>query len=68
MIVVTELRRAIPRNPRSGGRPGPEEPPHDHQLPHVVGRVVDRQEQLAQVRLIGAMWRDGDEINPSVSR
>ena len=55
-------------SPRLGGRPGPEEPPHDHQLPHVVGSVVDHQEQLAQVRLIGAMWRDGDEINPSVAR
>jgi hypothetical protein len=51
----------------SGG-PGAKEPPRNHQLPQVVGGVVERQEQLAEVRLIGAVRRDGDEIDPSVSR
>ena len=63
-----ELARKLLAYLGLGGGPSAKEPPHDHQLPQVVGGVVEHQEQLAEVRMIGAVRRDGEEIDPRVSR
>ena len=47
-------------------RPGAEQPAHHDQLAHVVGGVVDDQQDLAQVGLTGAVRDRGQQMDVPV--